>query len=104
MASASHRDEATNAWLARHQIGTIKAVGSSLKFCLIAAGQADLYPRFGPTMEWDSAAGDAILRAAGGVTCFEDGTLFHYGKRGYRNGPFFAYRHPLLQQQLAALS
>ena len=55
MASASHRDEATNAWLARHQIGTIKAVGSSLKFCLIAAGQADLYPRFGPTMEWDSA-------------------------------------------------
>ena len=104
MASASHRDEATNAWLARHQIGTIKAVGSSLKFCLIAAGQADLYPRFGPTMEWDSAAGDAILRAAGGVTCFEDGTLFHYGKRGYRNGPFFAYRHATLQQQLAALS
>lgn len=103
IASASHRDKATNDWLARHHIRTTKPVGSSLKFCLIAAGQADLYPRFGPTMEWDTAAGDAILRAAGGLTCFEEGTLFSYGKEGYRNGPFFAYRHQLLQEQLASL-
>lgn len=101
IASASHRDEATNDWLARHQIVTTKPVGSSLKFCLIAAGEADLYPRFGPTMEWDTAAGDAVLRAAGGITCFEDGTPYHYGKTGYRNGPFFAYRHHGLMTELA---
>ena len=66
-------------------------MGSSLKFCLVAAGEADAYPRYGPTMEWDTAAGDAILRASGGRVEAADGTLFTYGKPGYRNGPFFAY-------------
>ena len=62
--------------------GSFVSRGSSLKFCLIACGEADIYPRFGRTMEWDTAAGDAILRAAGGVTTTIDGIPFSYGKRG----------------------
>jgi len=76
VASLSHRDE--------------KTIGSSLKFCLVAAGEADVYPRFGPTMEWDTGAGDAVLRAAGGVVYNEGGEVFPYGKVDYRNGPFVA--------------
>ena len=91
VASASHRDSKTNDWLAAQQINKTIAMGSSLKFCLVAAGEADAYPRYGPTMEWDTAAGDAILRASGGRVEAADGTLFTYGKPGYRNGPFFAY-------------
>ena len=90
VASASHRDAQTNQWLERRGIINSIAIGSSLKFCLIAAGEADLYPRFGPTMEWDTAAGDAVLRAAGGRVMAEDGKPFPYGKAGYRNQPFFA--------------
>ena len=65
VASASHRDEETNQWLVQHKITNTKSIGSSLKFCLVAEGEADVYPRFGPTMEWDTAAGDAVcvLRA-----------------------------------------
>lgn len=88
VASASHRDDETNRWLAEHEIHQITSIGSSLKFCLLAEGKADFYPRFGPTMEWDTAAGDAILRAAGGITRFPDGTPFSYGKKDYRNGAF----------------
>ena len=55
-----------------------------------AAGEADVYPRFGPTMEWDTAAGDAILRAAGGTAVTPEGAAFTYGKDGYRNGAFIA--------------
>lgn len=91
VASRSHRDDATNNWLdARHITQTV-AIGSSLKFCLLASGEADVYPRFGPTMEWDTAAGDAILRAAGGRVEVPDGGDYPYGKPGYRNGPFIAY-------------
>ena len=90
VASASHRDEQTNQWLEKRGITNSIAIGSSLKFCLIAAGEADLYPRYGPTMEWDTAAGDAVLRAAGGRVIAEDGKPFTYGKAGYRNQPFFA--------------
>ena len=59
----------------------------------MAAGEADVYPRFGPTMEWDTAAGDAVLRAAGGTVVDEHGALFRYGKTevGLRNGPFVAW-------------
>ena len=96
VASASHRDEATNEWLDARGITDTKAIGSSLKFCLVAIGEADLYPRFGPTMEWDTAAGDAIVRAAGGMTFFEDGTPYHYGKESYRNVPFFVYGNEAL--------
>lgn len=90
VASASHRDEATNEWLAHHNITETKSIGSSLKFCLVAEGQADVYPRFGPTMEWDTAAGDAVLRSAGGMVMTTDYTPYLYGKDGYRNGAFIA--------------
>tara|TARA_B100001057_G_scaffold495357_1_gene594206 strand:- start:1347 stop:2147 length:801 start_codon:yes stop_codon:yes gene_type:complete len=89
--SASHQDKATNNWLEAQGIGNTVAIGSSLKFCLIAAGEADVYPRYSPTMEWDTAAADAILRAAGGRVLTADGQVLRYGKPGYRNTPFFAY-------------
>ena len=64
--------------------------GSSLKFCLVAAGEADIYPRAGQTMEWDTAAGHAVLRAAGGRVTTWDGAPLRYGKPGFLNGPFIA--------------
>lgn len=91
VASASHRDEATNNWLSEHGIDDTVSIGSSLKFCLVACGEADVYPRFGPTMEWDTGAGDAVLRAAGGKLTNPDGTAFVYGKPDYRNGAFIAW-------------
>ena len=91
VASESHRDDETNAWLAQHHVKSTKAIGSSLKFCLLAAGEADVYPRFSPTMEWDTAAGDAVLRAAGGLVEHPNGGAFAYGKPGYRNGGFVAW-------------
>lgn len=90
VASASHRDAETDAWLAKNGITQTTSIGSSLKFCLVAAGEADVYPRFGPTMEWDTGAGDAILRAAGGMVELPDGSPFVYGKPEYRNGAFVA--------------
>jgi 3'(2'), 5'-bisphosphate nucleotidase len=91
VASASHLDAATTNFLSHHQIEQTRSIGSSLKFALLASGQADLYPRFGPTMEWDTAAGDAILRAAGGIVRHPGGQLYSYGKANYRNTPFIAY-------------
>ena len=82
VASRSHRTAETDAFLARFADSEAVSVGSSLKFCLLASGEADIYPRFGPTMEWDTAAGDAILRAAGGMTFTQDGKPLRYGKRG----------------------
>lgn len=90
VASQSHRDKDTDQWLKDHNLKTTVSIGSSLKFALLACGEADLYPRFSPTMEWDTAAGDAILRAAGGVVTHPDGTPFEYGKANYRNGGFIA--------------
>ncbi len=81
VASRSHRTAATDAYILRFRTAEIVSIGSSLKFCLIAAGEADLYPRFGPTMEWDTAAGDAVLRAAGGLTETVAGEPLAYGKR-----------------------
>jgi 3'(2'), 5'-bisphosphate nucleotidase len=69
--------------------GTVVA-GSSVKFCRIAEGAADLYPRLGPTMEWDTAAGQAILEAAGGSVRTFDGNVLRYGKAGFRNPHFIA--------------
>ena len=91
VASASHLDAATTNWLADHQVDQTTSIGSSLKFALVASGQADVYPRFGPTMEWDTAAGDAVLRAAGGMVFHPDGKIYRYGKKDYRNTPFVAY-------------
>jgi 3'(2'), 5'-bisphosphate nucleotidase len=89
VASKSHRDAATDAYIARYRVADFKSAGSSLKFCLVATGEADLYPRLGRTMEWDTAAGDAVLRAAGGRTLrFDDHAPLAYGKPGHEN-PFF---------------
>jgi 3'(2'), 5'-bisphosphate nucleotidase len=71
-------------------IHSITKIGSALKFCHIAAGKADLYYRHGTTMEWDTAAGDAILTKAGGSVNNPDGTIFSYCKAGFKNGPFVA--------------
>jgi len=64
--------------------------GSSMKFCLIAEGKADIYPRFGPTSEWDTAAGQGVLEAAGGEVVTTDGATLRYGKPGFRNPHFIA--------------
>lgn len=90
VASRSHRTPETDAYILKFRSAEMVSVGSSLKFCLIAAAEADLYPRFGRTMEWDTAAGDAVLRAAGGTTEMVDGTPLVYGKRGRPNEPDFA--------------
>jgi len=89
VASKSHRDEKTEEYISKYRCKELVSAGSSLKFCLIAAGEADLYPRFGPTMEWDTAAGHAVLSAAGGsVLQVEDKQPLKYGKPHYKN-PFF---------------
>lgn len=90
VASRSHRTPETDEYLAGLPQAEIVSVGSSLKFCLLAAGEADLYPRFGRTMEWDTAAGDAVLRAAGGSVRCADGGPFLYGKRGQGHDADFA--------------
>jgi 3'(2'),5'-bisphosphate nucleotidase len=82
--------EETIEWLSRFHVEILVSRGSSLKFCLIACGEADLYPRLGRTMEWDTAAGDAILRAAGGATTTIDGIPLSYGKRARRGEEDFA--------------
>lgn len=90
LASRSHLDDRTQAYLAECRVADIRQMGSSLKFCLIAAGEADLYPRFGPTMEWDTAAGHAVLAAAGGSVTTLDGGPFLYAKAGLKNPDFIA--------------
>lgn len=100
LASLSHGSPATDSYCAMAGISEIRCIGSSLKFGLLAEGAADIYPRFGPTMEWDTAAGDAILRAAGGRTVDPDGHALRYGKRGqpsladFANGDFVAHGGP----------
>jgi 3'(2'), 5'-bisphosphate nucleotidase len=91
VASRSHRSPETDAFLANYHVAEFRSIGSSLKFCLLAAGQADVYPRLGPTMEWDTAAGHAVLAAAGGSVTTLEGEPFRYGKPGFRNGNFVAW-------------
>ena len=94
VASKSHRDQATDDYIAKYAVRDMTSAGSSLKFCLVATGEADLYPRLGRTMEWDTAAGDAVLRGAGGqVVRFDDHTPLKYGKSGWDN-PFFIAHAP----------
>ncbi|NRB20607.1 MAG: 3'(2'),5'-bisphosphate nucleotidase CysQ [Rhodobacteraceae bacterium] len=89
VASKSHRDQATDDYIGKYNVKDSKSAGSSLKFCLVATGEADLYPRVGRTMEWDTAAGHAVLSGAGGqVVRFDDHSPLLYGKDGYAN-PFF---------------
>lgn len=93
VASRSHRDSKTEEYLAHYPVKDFVTAGSSLKFCLVAAGEADIYPRHGRTMEWDTAAGHAVLQAAGGSVKTLDGGPFVYGKveDGFAN-PFFVAR------------
>lgn len=91
VASRSHMTPQTQAFVDANPVGKLTNAGSSLKFCLLAAGEADLYPRFGPTMEWDTAAGHAVLSAAGGFVEQISGAPLNYGKPGYRNPDFVAY-------------
>ena len=92
VASKSHRDQATDDYINMYNVVEMTSAGSSLKFCLVATGEADLYPRLGRTMEWDTAAGQAVLLGAGGrVVRFDDHTDLGYGKNGYENPFFIAY-------------
>lgn len=91
VASRSHRTPETDAFLANYSVAEFRSIGSSLKFCLVAAGEADIYPRVGTTMEWDTAAGHAVLNAAGGMVTGLAGEPFKYGKPGFRNGNFVAW-------------
>lgn len=92
MALLSHSvtDEDAARLAARHGCTQWQGTDSSLKFCLIAEGRFDAYPRSGPTSEWDTAAGQAVLEAAGGRVLSEDGQRFAYGKPRFLNGPFVA--------------
>jgi 3'(2'),5'-bisphosphate nucleotidase len=94
--SFSHMNAETDAFLARFRIAERHAAGSSLKFCLIAEGKADIYPRLGPTSEWDIAAGHAILNAAGGTVTRLDGGSLRYGKVAdrFRNPHYVAWGAP----------
>ncbi|MBK8336872.1 MAG: 3'(2'),5'-bisphosphate nucleotidase CysQ [Sterolibacteriaceae bacterium] len=91
VASRSHGDAAAlGAFLAGRKVAQLRHAGSSLKLCLVAAGEADLYPRLGTTMEWDTAGGDAVLRAAGGKLTTLAGDVLLYGKPGFENPHFIA--------------
>lgn len=78
------------AFAARHRVARVINIGSAEKFCRVAEGSGDLYPRFGPTMEWDTAAPQAVLEAAGGRCTTFDGAPLAYGKPGWRNPDFLA--------------
>ncbi len=100
-ASRSHRNERTQALLDALVDSQAMACGSSLKFCLIAEGELDLYPRFGPTGEWDTAAGQAILEAAGGAVLDPCGRPFRYNQRDtLLNGEFIAFGDVALRETL----
>jgi 3'(2'), 5'-bisphosphate nucleotidase len=91
VASKSHLNQATIDYL-EAAVGTCGyvSVGSSLKFCIVAEGRADIYPRASPTSEWDTAAGHAVLLAAGGIVDGPDGRPLRYGKRAFLNRAFVA--------------
>lgn len=92
VASKSHRDQATDDYINKYAVKDMKSAGSSLKFCLVATGEADIYPRVGRTMEWDTAAGHAVLTGAGGhVVRFDNHETLGYGKEGFANPFFIAY-------------
>ena len=97
VASKSHRDQATDDYIGRYAVKDMTSAGSSLKFCLVATGEADLYPRLGRTLEWDTAAGHAVLAGAGGkVVRFEGHAPLEYGKPGFAN-PFFIAASPTVE-------
>ena len=103
LVSRRHGDTASDACLSTLSIGTRRTASSALKFCLIACGEADIYVRCGPTMEWDTAAGDHILSRAGGAVIGAGGGRLTYGREheGYKNGPFAALGDPALARRLS---
>ena len=109
MSSRSHGDEEKlEALIQDLKIQGHRTAGSSLKFCLVAEGEADIYPRYGPTSEWDTAAGHAVLLGAGGNVRLLDGPELPYGKTGWRNPEFIArgaqwlFRQPRKPSQMPA--
>jgi 3'(2'), 5'-bisphosphate nucleotidase len=90
VASRSHPNPKMSAYLTGYKVADTVSIGSSLKFCLVARGDADLYPRLGRTMEWDTAAGHAVLLAAGGTVIAAEGGPLLYGKPGFSNPWFVA--------------
>ncbi|WP_461829512.1 3'(2'),5'-bisphosphate nucleotidase CysQ [Aquifex sp.] len=107
VASRSHRDDKTEEFIQRLSQSFLvesTSAGSSLKFCLLAEGKADIYPRFGPTMEWDTAAGHAVLKEAGGlVYSLENLEELRYNKESLKNGPFVALRREVAPHILPLL-
>jgi 3'(2'), 5'-bisphosphate nucleotidase len=108
VASKSHLNQATVDYL-QAAVGECDytAIGSSLKFCIVAEGCADIYPRAAPTCEWDTAAGHAVLLAAGGLVDGPDGTPLRYGKRAFLNRAFVAtagWKPPALEPYLEAFA
>ncbi|WP_435230539.1 3'(2'),5'-bisphosphate nucleotidase CysQ [Pseudopelagicola sp. nBUS_20] len=92
VASKSHLTDETKKYIEKYRVSDFKSAGSSLKFCLVASGEADLYPRVGRTMEWDTAAGHAVLLGAGGtVVRYDDHTPLIYGKKDFANSFFVAH-------------
>jgi 3'(2'), 5'-bisphosphate nucleotidase len=85
------RQQGVDEFLTRHQVHEVIQRGSAVKFCDVAAGIADIYPCFGPSYEWDTAAGHAIVNAAGGRVTLPDGSAFSYAKKDFLNGPFVAW-------------
>jgi 3'-phosphoadenosine 5'-phosphosulfate (PAPS) 3'-phosphatase len=108
VASRSHVTPETEAALKKAGAAERRSIGSSLKLCLVAEGEADFYPRMGPTMEWDTAAGDAVVRAAGGKVTTIDGAPLTYGKtdvagmRDFENPFFYAVGDESLLARMAA--
>jgi len=101
VASKSHLTDDTKDYIGKYNVKDRRSAGSSLKFCLVATGEADIYPRFGRTMEWDTAAGQAILEGAGGcVVKFDNYERLTYGKPAFENPHFIAYA-PGIQLQKA---
>lgn len=101
VASRSHMSAETTEFMQQNGIDDFISAGSSLKFCMVASGKADIYPRFGRTMEWDIAAGDAILRAAGGMTVTTDGKPMLYGKQNQSHDSDFANPFFIAKQKVA---
>ena len=90
ISSKSHLNQETISFIDQLEPYQLSSIGSSLKFCKIAEGLSDIYPRFAPTMEWDTAAGQAILEGAGGYVMSPDGEGLVYKKKGFLNHPFIA--------------
>jgi 3'(2'), 5'-bisphosphate nucleotidase len=101
--SRSHRGDSLDAFLARIGPHALLAIGSSLKFCLVAEGAADVYPRLGPTSEWDTAAAHAVLLAAGGSVRTLEGAPLEYNTREALLNPFFVACGPDDRDWLALL-